>query len=184
MVTVFTYGQPLSQLGHDPSHALRRDPSRAEGCQKETFALNRHLSRLLDCNTQVWSESFNSLFLRRGEKLDLHVSSGGYNILDKQIIIIILKEQLGTSLVVQWLRIRLAVKGSLVRSLVRELRFPHAVEQLSHHATISVHVLQRKIPRDTMNGEPMSQHRQINKYQKKRATNMFSPRESVTHIDT
>ena len=57
----------------------------------------------------------------------------------------------------------LAVQGSLVHSLVRELRFPHAVEQLSHHAPTSVHVLQGKIPRDTMNGDPMSQHRQIHK---------------------
>ena len=40
----------------------------------------------------------------------------------------------------------------------------HAMEQPSHHATTRVHVLQRKIPCDTVNGDPMSQHRQINKY--------------------
>ena len=41
----------------------------------------------------------------------------------------------GASLVVQWLRIRLPIQGTQVRSLVRE--DPHAAEQLSpqlaHH---------------------------------------------------
>ena len=38
-----------------------------------------------------------------------------------------LKERLGTSLVVQWLRIHLPMQGAWVRSLVRELS-PHALE--------------------------------------------------------
>ena len=39
----------------------------------------------------------------------------------------------GTSLVAQWLRIRLAMQGMKVRSLFRELR-PHVPGQLSLHA--------------------------------------------------
>ena len=41
---------------------------------------------------------------------------------------------LGASLVVQWLRIYLVTQGRWVRSLVRELRMPHAMEQLSLHS--------------------------------------------------
>ena len=37
----------------------------------------------------------------------------------------------GTSLVVQWLRIHLAMHGTRVQSLIRELKTPHAVVQLS-----------------------------------------------------
>ena len=40
-----------------------------------------------------------------------------------------------TSLLVQWLRICLVMKGMKVQSLVRELRFPHVEEQLSPRAT-------------------------------------------------
>ena len=45
----------------------------------------------------------------------------------------IIEKRIGTSLVVQWLRIRLPMQGTWVRSLVREI--PHAVEQLSPCAT-------------------------------------------------
>ena len=41
----------------------------------------------------------------------------------------------GTSLVVQWLRIRLAVQVTQVRSLIWKLRSHKALEQLSPHAT-------------------------------------------------
>ena len=35
----------------------------------------------------------------------------------------------GISLVVQWLRIHLAMQGAQVQSLVSKLRYPHAAEQ-------------------------------------------------------
>ena len=41
----------------------------------------------------------------------------------------------GTSLVVQWLRIHLAMNWMWAWSVVRKLRFPHATEQLGLHAT-------------------------------------------------
>ena len=56
-----------------------------------------------------------------------------------------------TSLVVQWLRIWLAVQGMPVRSLVREL---------SLCTTTRVHV--QEIPRDTTYKDPMSQNSQVN----------------------
>ena len=43
--------------------------------------------------------------------------------------LIIKKNQLGTSLVAQWLRIHLPIQGTWVRSLVQKI--PHAAEQLS-----------------------------------------------------
>jgi len=46
------------------------------------------------------------------------------------------KRSLGTSLVAQQLRICLPVQETQVQFLVRELRFPHSVEQLSLHATV------------------------------------------------
>ena len=46
-----------------------------------------------------------------------------------------LKSISGTSLVVQWLRIRLPMQGMRVQSLVRELRSHHAAGQLSSRAT-------------------------------------------------
>ena len=60
-----------------------------------------------------------------------------------------------TSLVVQWLRIRLAVQGMPVRSLVREL---------SPYTTARVHV--QEIPRDTTYEDPMSQNSQVNIFKK------------------
>ena len=60
-----------------------------------------------------------------------------------------------TSLVVQWLRIRLAVQGMPVRSLVREL---------SPCTTARVHV--QEIPRDTTYEDPMSQNSQVNIFKK------------------
>ena len=44
----------------------------------------------------------------------------------------------GTPLVVQWLRICLAMQGAQVRSLVRELKIPYAAEQLSPQAATRV----------------------------------------------
>ena len=52
----------------------------------------------------------------------------------------------GTFLVVQWLRTCLVKQAMRVPSPVCELRFPHAWEQLSPHATTGVHVLQQNIP--------------------------------------
>ena len=60
-----------------------------------------------------------------------------------------------TSQVVQWLRIRLAVQGMPVRSLVREL---------SPCTTARVHV--QEIPRDTTYEDPMSQNSQVNIFKK------------------
>ena len=45
----------------------------------------------------------------------------------------------GTSLVVQWLRIRLPIQGTQVQSLVGELRCPRATGQLSLHAATTEH---------------------------------------------
>ena len=45
----------------------------------------------------------------------------------------------GTSLVAQWLKIRLPVQGTWVRALVRKI--PHATEQLSPCATNTEPVL-------------------------------------------
>ena len=44
------------------------------------------------------------------------------------------KQYMGTSLVIQWLRIHLPMQGTLVRSLVGELKAPQAKGQLSLHA--------------------------------------------------
>ena len=54
------------------------------------------------------------------------------------------KRNLGTSLVAQKLRICLPIKGTQVQFLVRELRFPHSVEQLSLHATVKTQWSQKK----------------------------------------
>ena len=59
--------------------------------------------------------------------------------------------QKGTSLVVQCERIRLAMQGTQVRSLVRGTKIPHAVEQLKPMSHIQrVHAPQWEIPRATM----------------------------------
>ena len=47
---------------------------------------------------------------------------------------LISKNSLRTSLVAQWLRIRLSMQGTQVRSLIPE-KIPHAAEQLSPRAT-------------------------------------------------
>ena len=74
-------------------------------------------------------------FLNIGEIISLRAHSFDYT---PQLCNILLtnlksrKNQLGTSLVAQWLRIRLPVQGTRVRPLVRE---DHATEQLSPCAT-------------------------------------------------
>ena len=45
----------------------------------------------------------------------------------------------GTSLVVQWLRVCLPLQGTQARSLVRQLKIPHAPGQLSPHAARKTH---------------------------------------------
>ena len=45
----------------------------------------------------------------------------------------------GTSLVAQWLRVCLPLKGTQARSLVRQLKIPHATGQLSPHAAMKTH---------------------------------------------
>ena len=62
-------------------------------------------------------------------------------------------------LVVQWLRIHLAVQGMHVQTLVRETKIPHAMEQLSLSATTRESV--------SCNKDPM-QTNYINRYQKKK----------------
>ena len=44
-------------------------------------------------------------------------------------------KSLGISLVVRYLRIHLAMQGTQVQSLVKELKFPHAAEQLNLRVT-------------------------------------------------
>ena len=58
------------------------------------------------------------------------------------------KRNLGTSLVAQQLRICLPVQETQVQFLVRELRFPHSVEQLSLHATCEDSVKPKKKERE------------------------------------
>ena len=53
------------------------------------------------------------------------------------------KRNLGNSLVAQKLRICLPMKGTQVQFLVRELRFPHPVEQLSLYATMKTQCSQK-----------------------------------------
>ena len=72
----------------------------------------------------------------------------------------------------QWLRVYLAMQGSRVQSLVGELRFTHAVEQLGLHTTTTepacseTHVLQLERPCAMMkdpNDSTKTQCSQINK---------------------
>ena len=63
------------------------------------------------------------------------------------------KHLLRTSLVSQWLRICHAMQGTWVQSLVKELRSPHAVEQLSPHVTT------REARAPTTTTEPISRNR-------------------------
>ena len=72
----------------------------------------------------------------------------------------------------QWLRVYLVMQGSRVQSLVWELRFTHAIEQLDPHTTTTepafseTHVLQLESPwamKKDPNNSTKTQCSQINK---------------------
>ena len=73
----------------------------------------------------------------------------------KTLYIMLKTYLLQTSLVSQWLRICLAMQGTWVRSLVKELRSPHAVKQLSPHVTT------REARAPTTTTESISRNRRV-----------------------